>query len=238
MTFPLYTALTAGEFSNIKALPERPGWMACHFSSYGTDLTNLPRWLPPNAMLIVNDRTPVCGHDAGLIKDQILQLIESFSVSRILLDFQRADSPEAADIVNALVENLPCPVGVTEIYAEGLNCPVFVTLPIHTPLSCAISRWEGRKLWLEAALDAETITVTPTGSRFTFLPKVYPPEACHHDANLHCHYQISVTPQQAEFTLFRTPEDLVQLLESAKTQNFACAVGLYQELQNTPALLL
>lgn len=236
MTLPLYAAMTAGEFSSMPSILQRPAWMACHFSSYGTGLTNLPRQMPQKAMLIINDRTPVGGHDAGLIKEQLIQLINRFPIDRILLDLQRPDSPETADIAKTLVQGLPCPVGITEAYAENLDCPIFIEHPPHTPLHTAISRWKGRELWLEAALDAEVITVTATGSQFTPLPRAYWKEGCHQEADLCCHYQICVTSQQAKFTLFRTPEDLASLLEKAESLGFTCAVGLYQQLQDISVL--
>lgn len=63
MEIPLFLAMTAAEFRIAAEIPAHPAWMACHFSAYGTGISNLPRELPAGAMLMLNDRTPICGHD-------------------------------------------------------------------------------------------------------------------------------------------------------------------------------
>ena len=72
-----YLAMTAEEIATTDILPEHTAYMACHFSPYGTGLTNIPESLPKNAILILNDRIPFCGHDKALIAKQLAQLMES-----------------------------------------------------------------------------------------------------------------------------------------------------------------
>lgn len=234
MAFPLYIALTAAEFSSTAALPCHPAWMACHFSSYGTGLSNCPKDLPEGAMLIVNDSTPVRFHDPGQIRDELLTLAEDFSPHGILLDLQRPGSAQTAAIVKILAEGFPCPVGVTEAYAADLDCPVFVSVPGHQRLTDAIARWQEREIWLEAATDAVSVTVTPQGSRSAPLHGFCSPGLCHSDPALHCHYTLSAGPEQAVFHIFRTEEDLQGLLQEAEALGVSRAIGLYQDLRSFP----
>lgn len=231
MALPLYLAMTAAEISCTQALPARCAYMACHFSPYGTGLSNFPRSLPKGSILIVNDRTPVQRHDPELIAAQLTQLAEEWEVTGILLDFQRPGSHQTTQIARAILSAPPCPVGISECYAQDFSCPVFLSPPpLDRPLSEYIAPWQGRELWLEAALDAQIITVTPQESRAEpfFSPDSiqYP----HQDPRLHCHYKIETGPSTARFTLQRTPDDLTVLLQEAETLGITQAVGLYQEL--------
>ena len=107
MALPLYLALTAGEFQNCSPLPEHTAWMACHYSPYGLGLSNSPRQLPEGAMLILNDRIPISGHDPQRIADQLQQTLEQLSCDSLLLDFQRPDKAETAGLCRLLAQQLP-----------------------------------------------------------------------------------------------------------------------------------
>ena len=232
MAIPLILAMTGAEISKKTVLPPFISWMACHFSPYGTGLTNLPDSIPPGSMVIVNDRTPVCGHDPELILHQLSALIEETQCSSILLDFQRPDEPQTAAITDAIVNGLPCPVGVSEPYARGHSCPVFLPpVPPHIPLAEYAAPWEGREVWLEAALDASRITVTPDGSTIVPLSGAVQSDACHHDSELCCHYHMAVQTDRIQFHLYRTWEDLKDLLAAAEKTVITKAIGLYQELK-------
>ncbi len=231
MVLPLYLAMTAAEISRTEVLPEKCAYMAFHFSPYSTGLSGFPDTLPPGSMLILNDRTPVYGHDPQLIAQQLQQAADTLSADGILLDFQRPDNPETAAVAAAILKTLSCPVAVSEHYANDLDCPVFLSPPA---LDCIpethFSRWKGRELWLEAALDSACIILTEKGNRYTPLFPPETPEPSHHEPRLHCHYHISVTDNAAHFTLFRQPADLLSLLEEAAQSGIIRAVGLYQEL--------
>lgn len=231
MAFPLYLAMTATEFASSPSVPVHMAWMACHFSSYGTGLCNLPQSLPENAMLIVNDRTSVQGHDPALIARQLQQAAEALKFSRVLLDLQRPENPETAAIAKAIAAALPCPVASSLPYAQELDGPVFLAPPpLHSSLEEYIRPWKGRELWLEAALDAETITLTANGSRIAPLQPAKIPEPTFPEPQLHCRYHIDASPQEAVFTLYRTEQTLHSLLQEAEALGVTCAVGLYQEL--------
>ena len=229
MAIPLFLAMTAAEFTNASQKPPHTAWMACHFSPYGTGLTNLPKALPENALLILNDRTPVCGHDPEQVYVRLADTVQQFKCYGILLDLQREGDPQLQNIIEKVL-TLPCPVAVSDLYAADYNCPVFLSAPpIHKPLSTHIAPWNGREIWLEAALDGCIITVTEQGS--TVAPAS--PEAGalpFRDDDLYCHYRIETGKDYARFYLSRTKSDLDDLLSSLETFNITKAIGLYQEL--------
>ncbi len=224
----LYLAMTAAEIATNSVFSHPMGYMACHFSSYSTGLSNLPQGLPSDSLLILNDRTPPMGHDPSLVAQQLKSAAEENSCSRVLLDFQRPFTAEAATIVMAIVDTLSCPVGVSEPYAQALDCPIFLPpLPLTKALDEYIKPWCGREIWLEAALDAITITVTPEGS--TYRPCPPPPDPLpHFDEALCCHYGLQLSETAAEFTLHRTWQDLNTLLQ---WDTVSCFVGLFQEFR-------
>ena len=79
-----HLAMTAAEISYASKLPANPAYMACHFSAYGTGLSNMPTQLPKDSLLILNDRVPVCGHDHDLIPEQLRQLVQSLKCNALL----------------------------------------------------------------------------------------------------------------------------------------------------------
>lgn len=230
MALPLYLAMTAAEMQENTPLPSNFAYMACHFSPYGTGLSNLPPWLPENSMLILNDRTPICGHDPALICSQLSDIIEQWQCSGLLLDFQRPGCEETAILAKHLVAVLPCPVGLSALYAESASCPVLLPPPpLDEPLECHLAPWSGREIWLEAALDGLRLTLTAEGCKATPIP--FPAlSGGFVEEQLHCHYQIQTYADRAEFILYRTLEDLNALLEEAESLGVNAAIGLWQEL--------
>lgn len=227
-----FLAMTAAEIHANPDFPPKIAWMACHFSPYCTGLSNLPRTLPPGSLLILDDITPIHGHNPESIAAQLAEQAESLECNGVLLDFQRRGSEETAALARHLTAALPCPVAVSEPYAADLDCPVFLPpAPHHIPLRDYLSPWQGREIWLEAALDAERITLTPKGADIAPLPPEAYFEGGHWEEGLHCHYHIDADENEIRFTLFRTREDLKSLLEEAETLAVTAAVGLFQELK-------
>lgn len=232
MILPCYLAMTAAEFASAPQLPEKPAWMACHFSCYSTGLSNLPQSLPKGSMLIVNDRTPVSGHDPLRIARQLQQLVEELEAERVLLDLQRPDCGETAKIVEVLTQTLSCPTGVTEAYANGSSCPVFLPPPpIHVPLEEYLSPWKDREIWLELMPDAEELVVTREGCQTHPLSHAKLEDPVHEHKELCCRYHIQVLEDRAIFTLERNAESLSAFLAQAKELGVTCAIGLYQQLK-------
>ena len=230
MGLPLYLAMTAAEMLENGPLPPRFAYMACHFSPYGTGLTNLPDWLPENSMLILNDRTPIRGHDPALICDQLAERIEILHCSSLLLDLQRPDCEESAVLARKLISALPCPVGLSVVYADVGSCPLFLpSPPLDVPLAAYLAPWQGREVWLEAVLDGLQLDLTPSGCAAASIP--YPAlSGGFYDEALYCHYRIQTEPSAAHFTLYRAREDLDLLLAEAEMLGVTTAIGLWQEL--------
>lgn len=235
MAIEPFLAMTAAEIANSTELPSKIGWMACHFSPYGTGLSNLPKALPKGSMLILNDRTPIHGHDPKQIAQELALCMDTFDCSSLLLDFQYPGCAEAKALIVDLLQVLPCPVVVSECYAEEFDCPVFLPpVPPSCPLNEYIRPWKGRDIWLEIGRDGEQIRLTEEGSCFVPLPRFSPPDTGHYNAVLHCHYQTQVA-EDVRFTLWRTQEDFAELLDEAEKLGITKTVGLFQELMEKGA---
>ena len=229
MAIALYLAMTSAEFRYFGGMTPSPAWMACHFSTYATGLSNLPDHLPEGSLLIVNDRTPVSGHDPALICDQISTLMERFSCSGILMDFQREGETQTRAIAEAIAA-LPYPAAVTPAYAEGLPCGVFLPpIPLTTLPQAYFAPWQGREIWLEVATEAYTIRVDKEGNHRLPSSKsvdFYP----HTDPQLHCSYAIAPQKEYVDFHLHRAWENLSALMEACSALGVSRYVGLYQQL--------
>ena len=225
MALPLYLALTAAEMAG-NSIPPQSAYMACHFSPCGKGLSNLPPSLPPGAMLILDDSTPMAGHDPELILKQLSIQVERLHCESILLDFQRPDVNAQRELAKLTAGALPCPVGVSELYAGGLPCPVFLPpVPPDKPPVEHLKPWQGREIWLEAALEGITLTLTEGGCSTTLLSNF--PEDGQQDRKLHCHYTVEAP---ATFHIWRNRDDLDALLAEAKNAGVTRAIGLWQEL--------
>ena len=178
MGFNRYLAMTAAEAAGISG-PEgwAMAWMACHFSPYATGLSNLPEALPPGAMLILNDRTPMAGHDPERIRQQLLESWEKLGVEALLLDLQRPGCPEAAALCAALGTGMPFPVGVSQLYGAETEGPVFLDpVPPDRSVEAHLAPWQGRELWLDLAAEAICLELTESGCRREALGQVPPVE--------------------------------------------------------------
>ncbi len=231
MGFFPYLAMTAAEIQGIDSLPAKLGYMACHFSSYGTGLSNCPTSLPPGSILILNDRIPICGHSPDTVAAQVAEMAEAFSCDSVLLDFQRPDNAETAAVCRRITESCPCPVGVSHLYAQSLSCPVFLPLPpLDQPLQTHLAPWNGRELWLEVGLQDGCFTLTPKGCTFSESFYEMPPEACFLEESLHCRYRIEPGSEETRFYLYRGQQELDALLQEAEALGVAKVIGLYQQL--------
>ena len=227
MEIPLYLAMTAAEFSSCTSLPRHPAWMSCRFSPSGKGLCNLPSTLPEGTLLIIDDQTPPAGHDAFLIRRQLEEILNLHRCVGLLLDFQRPDSMETAEIAKTLL-SLPCPVCVSNLYAEDPSCPVFAPpCPLATPMEQHLAPWQGREIWLEVALDRADYRIHKNGCQIHPASQEALP---FFDEKLFCHYGIRIEPEQILFTLERKRTDLDILLASAAACGVTRTVGLFQEL--------
>lgn len=231
MVLPLYLALTAAEIARLSPLPDLYAYMACHFSPYTEGISNVPDSLPFGSLLILNDRIPCDHHSADLVAGQLAAAVDRLGCEGVLLDFERPPEEESRAIVRAIMHTLSCPVAVTEAYAANCSCPVFLPPPpLHILLSAYLAPWQGREVWLEAALCQERITVTKSGADFYPVFPTQQLDGGFYDAKLHCNYRTAVSDAHITFTLFDTCESLKAKLEHAHSLGVARAVGLFQEL--------
>lgn len=204
--------------------------MACHFSPYGSGLTNLPPNLPKGSLLILNDRIPPMKCDIEKIIFTLEQILSAQQCSGLLLDFQQPECAQLQAIAQQLI-TFPSPVAVTLPYAKGLSCPIFLPpVPLRTKLSDYLSPWAGREIWLEAALTSEEISVDAQGSKERAAPPSPSPLPFRNE-ELFCHYQFQIREDHCSFHIQRTRQDVEELLEQATKYGVTTAVGLWQELK-------
>jgi len=229
MAIPLYLSMTAAEFAHCEAFPTHTAWMACHFSAYGTGLTNLPQHLPKGALLILNDRTPVHGHDPKQIRQALADTVAAFGCQGVLLDLQQENQPQTKAIITEIL-TLPCRVCVSDKYAKDLDCPVFLPpVPLTTSAEEHLTTWKGREIWLDVAAESAVFTVTGKGCHTYACPATgeYP----FREDRLYCHYRIEPQKDAVRFYLRRTKEDLANLLAQSAAFGVTTGVGLWQELK-------
>lgn len=230
-----YLAMTAAELSADSPEHSKLAYMACHFSPYSTGLSNIPQALPPGSILILNDRIPICGHDPCRIAGQLEQALEGLSCDSLLLDFQRPGNEETAQLCRLLAEQISCPLGISHHYAQGLDCCVFLPPPgLDTPLAEHLRPWAGRKVWLEAALEAVLFSVKAGGCSPFPLPYELPDGDTFIDESLHCRYRCEVDAGEIRFFLYRTADQLEALLQEAASLGIEKSIGLYQQLKGFP----
>ncbi len=218
-----YLAITGKE----AVLPQRPAWMACRFAQNGTGLENIPQWLPPGAVLMVDDSREPNGHDPEQITQELQQTVQRFQCSALLLDFQQPNRPQTAAVTQAILNRIPNAV-VSEPYATG-NCGILLPpVPLTKSTEDYLSPWQGREIWLETTLDALNITVTEQGSTLLPCPLVPEEQLPHEDASLHCHYRLDLQEDTAVFHLQRTKSDLLKLI--AQVSSYVQCIGFYGEL--------
>lgn len=225
-----YLAMTGAEYRGNPTVNFPMAWMACHFSPYSVGLSNLPDSLPKGSMLIINDLTPIHSHDADVILHQLTQVVHDLQIAKVLLDFQRPYHPQLHRLAEVLCKELPCPVGVSEIYATDIDSPVFLSAP---PLTCDLKThlnpWAGKEIWLEGATECTCYTVTENGCNAAGckLPEEPLPFA---DERLHVRYSIITDADSACFTLARGTQEVQELLHEATSFGVSTAVGLLQQL--------
>lgn len=224
MAINIYLAASPAQLSKKEQLPQRIAWMACHFSASSAGLSNCPRWLPPGSLLILDDSSPIQYHVPEQIRRELEDILSKFSCGALLLDFQR---PGGEDMTLALAE-LPCPVVVTERYAQMTSGPVLLPpVPPYMLPGKHLKPWSGRDIWLELSKDSCAIRLTKAGAELS--------EECpdvagrHRHKELHCRYDIALGAEEAIFRLHRTPEDVLSLLRESEAFGVTAAVGLMQE---------
>lgn len=232
MEISRYLAMTAAEMAAF-SLPEgfRHSYMACHFSCGSTGLSNLPDTLPRGSMLILNDSLPFSGHDPNRIAEELVAASGKLGFEAVLLDFERQQVDAYQRLCDMLIRQLPCPVGISSLYAKDLDCPVFLSpAPLDTPLETYLAPWKGREIWLDTALQEVCVTVTKAGSKTSPLPFSPPPENAFLEEDLHCRYRAQIEEDAIHFHLWRDMPQVEALIHHAQDLGVSKCIGLYQEL--------
>lgn len=225
-----YLAMTAAEISGC-AETEKAAWMSCHFSHAGSGLTNLPRHLPENSLVILDDSVPFDNHDPERIADQLCQIP---SIGGLLLDFQRPANKDLISWIDKLCPALSCPVAVTEEYAKATACAVFLSSPLNIPISDAARLWQGRDLWLDIPFGSQRFTITRAGCETEPILPAGEIQLPLWDENLQCSYQIEIQADRVHFTLHRSANAIAAILEQADSLGIQKAISLRQEYLSNP----
>lgn len=223
-----YLGATAAEMANFPDFFPKPAFMACHFSLSSAGISNIPKNLPPGSLLLLDDEAPPSGHDPARVVWELSQAAKDLGCAGVYLDFQRPGYPLLGEIA-AMVEDFSCPVAVSQLYSGGNRLPVVLPpLPVDTSIKSYIAPWKGREVWMEVALSRGKLTLTKDGCREEHLFSV--PRQGFREEKLHCHYEIGVRKDAAEFRLWRTFEDLQDLMRQGEALGVKHALGLFQEL--------
>ena len=201
MVLPLYLAMTPLEFRPIP---------------HAAYLLLEPSEVPPGVLPVVTDRS-------SLDRQWLLHICQGRE--GVLLDFERPATTE----VRAIIRDLPCPAAAPPGYAD--EGPVFLPpAPLHVPMEEYLAPWKGREIWLEAAVQSQTIAVTAEGS--TVSPPCTNADLTDgfYSETLRCRFTQNFSENQAVFTIFDTPETLKMKFRHATNLGVTRFVGLYQEL--------
>ena len=173
---------------------------------------------PPGVLPVITDCQPLTEEAV----DRLCHWAEHWE--RTVLDFEGPPTPAALE----LLRRLPCPAAAPPGYAE--TGPVFLPpAPLHVPLEEYLAPWKSREIWLEAALQQQTVTVTESGAVFSPAAPAQRkdgfecPELC-------CRFTQEIREDRVVFTLFDTRETLKDKLALAGELGVTAALGLYREL--------
>ena len=227
MGIPQYLAMTEGEIAAASVLPAALARMGCHFS--GSGLAGLPEKLPPEALLILDDSTPMAERPVPEIADALEAVLARFSCRGLLLDFQRPGISAQRALAAFLRDRLPCPIAAPPEYAPE-NCAVFLPpVPILETPETYLRAWQGREIWLDTARCETDLHLTKRGC--TLLPGCGGTgERQFYDDTLCCRYSIREEADGFSFHLFRDRPCISSLLSRAEPLGTVLAVGLWQEM--------
>lgn len=231
MAIRRFLGVMEAEMGGISEWPEHIAWMGCHFSPESGRICGLPGFSLPGGMLVLEDKVPFFGGDIGTLCGQMAMAVRALSCEALLLDFQKPVSDASSALAEALTKALPCPVILPPLLAKTLEGPVFLPpAPPDVSLEEYLAPWTGREIWLEVAMDGLTITLTETGADSRYHPHGEPKSQSHREEKLHCHYHAETAPHQIRFTLWRSREDVDDLIREAEMFGVTGCVGLWQEL--------
>ena len=198
-----------------------------YLADFGLEIHTIPRpahlmldWAaaPPRGVLpVITDCRPLT--EEGV--DRLCSMARGWE--RAVLDFEGPPTELSCE----LLRRLPCPAAAPPGYGDG---PVFLPpAPLYTPLEDYLSPWRGREIWLEAALQKQTVVLTADGPSFS--PAVPADlDKGFHCRELYCRFTQEIREDRVVFTLFDTRETLKDKLARAEALGVRAALGLWREL--------
>ncbi len=235
MSIPLFLAITPAEFAHLPELPNPLAWMSVRLSLTSPGLSNVPSQLPPGSLIIFDDKTPWSGHSVELVCKEMTTLLLNTKAYGLLLDFERAPTPETILLVKALSQcckEIGIPLAAPEGYGGDESVAVF-TSPFPCWKKPTETSNDHRALWLDASPTAHALRITQDHAVGIALP--YPPETppeedqIHWDESLHCAYWTDFDGDGLVITMYRTPEKTTELLAELPSSPFRLAVGVWRE---------
>jgi hypothetical protein len=206
--------------------------MACHFSPYGLGLSNLPRQLPEGAVILVSDRIPPGGHDAGVVVSQLEELAQQFHPKAIVLDLERTGDDFCAELAAKCDSISGTETVVAAAYAEGLQCSVFLgAAQLWTPAEQWLRPWSGRRIWAECVLQRALVRITEDGAVYRELPWEPPRQEVLADGQQAVVYGVREQADAVEVMLWRGKEQLALWMEKLEKLGVEHFLGLYQQLK-------
>ena len=240
MSIALYLAMTAADFSHCPLLPEPVAWMALHFSPAGQGLSNCPATLPPGSLLILDDQIPWAGHSGDMVCRTVESLLLNTGAMGLLLDFERPALPETRSLAAALAarcHRLGRAIAMPPDYLGDFAAAVFLPAPpCYADPAKVMAPWQGRTVWLEAALTGYQAEIRAGG--VDIQPRQ--PEAL---AELAAGEQSFLAPrrlfqyvsrgnsQVVTVNLFDTPDSLRARLPAWEALGVSLAVGPWRQLR-------
>ena len=231
MVLPLYLAMMDREMQDSPTLPPHIARMGCTFDPDGPGLLGLPEAIPPDGMLLVDDRHPVGNHDPALVAQALAETVDRLGIDGILLDFERPPTSPSLAMAACIAQALPCPVGMPPAYGAALDSPLFLSpCPPHVPMEEYLKPWHHREIWMEARMLRQTITVTPEGTVYGIPSPADNLTGGYFDNLLRCQCITKITDDNVIFTLYDTPETL---RKKWNHPTISRAIGLYQDWYRT-----
>ena len=226
MGIPQYLAMTAAESALHPTVSGPVAWLGCSFDEKG--LAGLPEALPPDAILILDDRIPMTNQGNAEIAAVLEDTLSHLACRGLLLDFQRPEVRAQRALAAYLYSRLSIPMAAPPDYAPK-GCPIFLPpIPPDTTVETALAPWAGQEIWLDTTLAEQTLHLTAAGCIASENVKAEPTEGFYDEA-LCCLYRIQRTDDGFLFRLFRDRRCTQALLERAAKMGVTLAMGLWQE---------
>lgn len=228
MEIPWFPAITQEEIQTLSTLPPHYAWMSCHFDPIGNGISNLPKSLPPDSILILNDQIPYNEHNTEIMIQQLEECIQNWQLHGVLLDLERPVSEELKEIISIMVSSLPCPIAC----GKNLEIEKLLSVVEMPPLLENPREYFQRKkgAWLELRKQKETYSIDKNGCRLQSGEELYGEiSEGLKDTALCVNYRFTVNSENAGLGIWRDRHDRKKIIKYAIESGIDTIIGLYQE---------